>query len=184
MRLTAKLLVVILAVFFLTGTAAASYSLTDTNNYDYKLASKYVHSMEGDEFVVEMPIGVYKKGTDNLLATENTLLIIGNLGKVDPEAERLVLTEIPTEVYSYTYQGTTGSETRQLTGKVTAGRYMFTEFGLTTKYKTVGEYASYLKTELEKSGEGSSAKIGTDTTINGHASACTSWGLLISRRRL
>lgn len=169
MRLMAKLLVVTLAVFFLTGTAAASYSLSDTNNYDYKLASKYIHSMEGDEFVVEMPIGVYRKGTDNLLATENTLLIIGNLGKIDPEAERLVLTEIPTEVYSYTYQGTSGSETRQCTGKVTAGRYMFTEFGINQKYKTVGEYAAYVKTVLEKSVETSSATIEyVDTTINGH----------------
>lgn len=170
MRPTARLLLVLLAAFFLTGTAAASYSLTDTNNYDYKLASKYIHSMEDEGFVVDMPIGVYKKGTDELLATENTLLIISNLGKVDPEAERLVLTEIPTDVYSYTYQGDAGGgEIRQSTGKVTAGRYMFTEFGLTTKYRTVGEYASYLKTELEKSVEGSSAKIEyVDTTINGH----------------
>jgi len=170
MRPMAKLLLVILAVFFLAGTAAASYSLTDTNSYDYKLASKYVHSMEDEGFVVEMPIDVYKKGTNDLLATENTLLIIGNLGKVDPEAERLVLTEIPTDVYSYTYQGDAGGgEIRQITGTVTAGRYMFTEFGINLKYKTAGEYAAYLKTELEKSVEDSSARIEyVDTTINGH----------------
>lgn len=170
MRPMARMLLVLLAAFFLTGIAAASYSLTDTNSYDYKLASKYIHSMEDEGFVVDMPIGVYKKGTDELLATENTLLIISNLGKVDPEAERLVLTEIPTDVYSYTYQGDAGGgEIRQITGEVTAGRYIFTEFGLTTKYKTVGEYANYLKTELEKSVEGSTAKIEyVDTTINGH----------------
>ncbi|WP_250988179.1 hypothetical protein [Methanoculleus oceani] len=166
----AKLLLVLLAASLLSGTAAASYSLTDTNSYDYKLASKYIHSMEGDEYVVEMPIDVYRKGTDDLLATENTLLIIGNLGRVDPEAERLVLTEIPTDVYSYTYQGDAGGgEIRQITGKVTAGRYMFTEFGINLKYKTAGEYAAYLKTELEKSVETSSANIEyVDTTINGH----------------
>ncbi|KAF5087194.1 hypothetical protein DSECCO2_51180 [anaerobic digester metagenome] len=170
MRPMARLLLVLLAAFFLSGTAAASYSLTDTNSYDYKLASKYIHSMEDEGFVVEMPIGVYKKGTDELLATENTLLIIGNLGKIDPEAERLVLTEIPTDVYSYTYQGDAGGgEIRTSTGEVTCGRYMFTEFGLTTKYKTVSEYASYLKTELEKSVATSSARIEyVDTTINGH----------------
>ncbi|MCM2466908.1 hypothetical protein DIC75_11440 [Methanoculleus sp. CWC-02] len=170
MRPMAKLLLVLLAASLLSGTAAASYSLTDTNSYDYKLASKYIHSMEGDEYVVEMPIDVYRKGTDDLLATENTLLIIGNLGRVDPEAERLVLTEIPTDVYSYTYQGDAGGgEIRQITGKVTAGRYMFTEFGINLKYKTAGEYAAYLKTELEKSVETSSANIEyVDTTINGH----------------
>ena len=170
MRPMARLLLVLLAVFFLAGTAAASYSLTDTNSYDYKLASKYVHSMEEEGFVVEMPIDVYKKGANDLLATENTLLIIGNLGKVDPEAERLVLTEIPTDVYSYTYQGDAGGgEIRQITGTVTAGRYMFTEFGINLKYKTAGEYAAYLKTELEKSVEDSSARIEyVDTTINGH----------------
>ncbi|WP_054847477.1 hypothetical protein [Methanoculleus chikugoensis] len=170
MRPMARLLLVLLAASLLSGTAAASYSLTDTNSYDYKLASKYIHSMEDEGFVVEMPVGVYKKGTDELLATENTLLIIGNLGKVDPEAERLVLTEIPTDVYSYTYQGDAGGgEIRQITGKVTAGRYIFTEFGLTTKYKTVGEYAGYLQTVLEESVKSSSAEIEyVDTTINGH----------------
>ncbi|MDD4567231.1 MAG: hypothetical protein PHU37_04955, partial [Methanoculleus chikugoensis] len=170
MRPMARLLLVLLAASLLSGTAAASYSLTDTNSYDYKLASKYIHSMEDEGFVVEMPIGVYKKGTDELLATENTLLIIGNLGKVDPEAERLVLTEIPTDVYSYTYQGDAGGgEIRQITGTVTAGRYMFTEFGINQKYRTVGEYAGYIQTVLEKSVETSSAKIEyVDTTINGH----------------
>ncbi|MDN7012525.1 hypothetical protein FGW20_05615 [Methanoculleus sp. FWC-SCC3] len=170
MRPMTKLLLVLLAASLLCGTAAASYSLTDTNSYDYKLASKYIHSMEDEGFVVEMPIGVYRKGTDELLATENTLLIIGNLGKVDPEAERLVLTEIPTDVYSYTYQGDVGGgEIRQITGEVTAGRYIFTEFGLTTKYRTVGEYAGYLQTVLEESVKSSSAEIEyVDTTINGH----------------
>ena len=52
MRPMARLLLVLLAAFFLTGTAAASYSLTDTNNYDYKLASKYIHSMEDEGFEI------------------------------------------------------------------------------------------------------------------------------------
>ncbi|PKL62347.1 MAG: hypothetical protein CVV31_06570 [Methanomicrobiales archaeon HGW-Methanomicrobiales-2] len=169
MRPMAKLLLVVLAAFFLTGIAAASYSLSDTNSYDYKLASKYIHSMEGDEYVVEMPIEVYKKGTNDLLATENTLLIVGNLGKVDPEAERLVLTEIPTDVHSYTYTGETYDGPRTLTGKVTAGRYMFTEFGINQKYKTVGEFTTYLKADLENSVASSSARIEyVDTTISGH----------------
>lgn len=62
MNRTAKVLIFALAFFLLAGIASASYSLTDINNYDYVLGQKYVHSMEGDEYVVEMPIDVYKKG--------------------------------------------------------------------------------------------------------------------------
>jgi hypothetical protein len=170
MRPMAKLLLVVLAAFFLTGTAAASYSLSDTNNYDYKLASKYTYSMEGDDFVVDMPIEVYRKGTDDLLATENSLLIIGNLGRVDPSTKRLDLSSsLPTDVYSYTYEGPSYDGTRQCTGTVTSTNYMFTEFGINLKQKTVNDLAGYLKTELEKSVEGSSAKIEyIDKTVNGH----------------
>lgn len=169
MRPMAKLLFVLLAVSLLSGTAAASYSLTDTNSYDYKLASKYVHSMEGDEFVVEMPIDVYRKGTNDLLATENTLLIIGNLGKIDPEAKRIDLPEIPADVYSYTYEGQGFDGPTTCTGEVTCSRYMFTEFGINLEYKTVNELATYLKTKLEESVEDSSARIEyIDRAANGH----------------
>jgi hypothetical protein len=169
MRPITKVFLILLAASLLTGIAVASYSLTDTNRYDYKLASKYIHSMEGDEYVVEMPIGIYKKGTDDLVATENTLLIIGNLGKIEPELGRVDMSSIPSVPYQYTYTGEGFDGPRTITGKVSSSCHIITDFGINLKYKTVSEYAAYLKTELEKSVATSSAKIEyVDTTINGH----------------
>ena len=165
MKPMAKLLLILIAVLFLSGTAAASYSLTDTGKYDYVLSSKYVHSIEGNEYVVEMPIAIYKKGTSELLATENTLLIVSELGMLNLATDRVDVSGLPKEVYTYTY----ANQEIQATGKVTGSYYILSQFGITLKYKTVNDYASYLKTELQKTAAASSAKIEyIDTTINGH----------------
>ncbi len=167
MKSLSGLIIAVFAVFLLFGIAAAAYSLTDTSKYDYKLSSKYIHSMEGDEFVVEMPIKIYKKGTDELLATENTLLIISSLGKINPEnSQRVDLSSLPEKIYSYSYE-TEIYGTRY--GEVSGGGYIFSEFGLNAKYKTVNDFASYLKTELQDSSEYTNPKIETiDKTVNGH----------------
>ncbi|ADN36871.1 conserved hypothetical protein [Methanolacinia petrolearia DSM 11571] len=168
MNRTAKVLIFALAFFLLAGIASASYSLTDINNYDYVLGQKYVHSMEGDEYVVEMPIDVYKKGTSDLLATENSLLIVGNLGKVEPEFSRVDISSLPAEISSYTY-GNPSVDEYTGTGEVTGSYYILTDFGINRKSQSLDEFASYLKGELQKEVEGSSAKIEyIDKTVNGH----------------
>jgi len=165
MKPMTKLLLILIAVLFLSGTAAGSYSLTDTGKYDYVLSSKYVHSIEGNEYVVEMPIAIYKKGTNELLATENTLLIVSDLGMLNLATDRVDVSSLPKEVYTYTY----ADSEIQATGKVTGSYYILSQFGINLKYKTVNDYASSLKTELQKTAAASSAKIEyIDTTINGH----------------
>lgn len=168
MNASTRILVFLLALFLLSGIADASYSLTDTNNYDYVLGEKYVHSMEGDDYVVEMPIEVYKKGTGDLLATENTLLIVSDLGKVEPEFTRVDVSSLPAEIYSYDY-GDLSVDDYEGTGEVTGSYYMLTSFGINRNYKTIDEFVSYLKGELEEEVEGSSANIEyIDETVNGH----------------
>lgn len=167
MKRSIMALVLILGLFLLPGLASASYSLTDTSNYDYRLAEKYIHSMEGDEYVVEMPIDVYRKGTNDLLATENTLLIIGDLGRMEPEFHRVDMSELPSEIYSYNYGDS--SDEYQGTGKVTGSYYILTDFGYNYKYKSIDKFASYLKGKLEEEVEGSSARVEyIDKKINGH----------------
>ncbi len=160
-----KLILIMVAVLLLSGTGAASYSLTDTAQYDYVLNSKYIQSVEGTDYVVEMPIAIYKKGTDVLLATENTLLIVSDLGMLNLETERVDVSGLPKTIYSYPYTLNGKSATQKVTGDY----YIISQFGINLKYKTVNEFASYLKTELQKSVADSSARIEyIDTTINGH----------------